>query len=162
MFRELLGVCMMVAFVMGTCQIAAHGQSITVTKTKPVGELVAKLKSQDEFERDEAMYELVKLGKAAVPALIGLVDDATGLKATPPEGYGNHYGKNVRGPLGWRAIGVGKQYYPVGLTVNRLAIRALGLIGDDRAVEALQEQAKKSSEVPPRNWSKLSESLSRR
>ncbi|MDK1032679.1 MAG: HEAT repeat domain-containing protein, partial [Planctomycetia bacterium] len=124
------------------CATGAVAQKITIVKMTPVEELIKKLKSDDEYARDEAMYALVQTGKKAVPALMKLVNDATALQATPPPGYDFHLGKGMQGDPKWH--GGGKQFYPSGLTVNRLAIRALGLIGDPAAVDVLVDQVKRS------------------
>ncbi|MDP6381490.1 MAG: HEAT repeat domain-containing protein, partial [Phycisphaerae bacterium] len=123
----------------------ADAQRITVAKTKPLDDVIKKLQSSDEFQRDEAMLELVKVGRPAVGQLVKLLGEAKEMPATPPQGYSFHYGKGSRGPIGWRGVGGGKQFYPVGLTVNRLAMRALGLIGDKRAVDALVEAEKRAA-----------------
>jgi len=144
MFQRIAEVGLAAVLVAALCHSAVFAQKITVAKTKPVGELIKQLKSQNEFERDEAMYALVEKGKASVPALVKLLGDATALQATPPPGFGHHYGQGTRHDVRWGDRG-GMQYYPSGLTVNRLAMRALGLIGDKRAVNALAAAEKQAA-----------------
>ncbi|MDK1031684.1 MAG: HEAT repeat domain-containing protein [Planctomycetia bacterium] len=148
MFGRTLKTGLLIAVVTGLFLTPALGQKITIVKARPIGEVLKALHSEDEYEGDEAMYEMVKMGKAAVPALVKLLGDAKELQANPPDGYTFHYGKGARGPIGWRGVGGGKQFYPVGLTINRLAMRALGLIGDKRAVNALVAAEKKAAN----NW----------
>ena len=119
------------------------GQSKTASAVKP---LSALLKHKNEHVRDGAMLALVRIGKPSVSALIKLLDDATEMPATIGESYTKRKYPELatsRSPLGWRQVGAGKLYAPVGLHVNRYAIRALGLIGERSSAAAIEAAEKK-------------------
>ncbi len=104
--------------------------------------LSSLLKHKNEHVRDEALLALIRIGKPSVPKLVKLVGDANEMPGTVPDSLKQHkYPDFVqsRSPLGWRQLSYGRLYGPVGRHVNRYAVRALGLIGDRDALEAIDE-----------------------
>ena len=113
------------------------GDMRSVEAVEPLAKL---LRHRNEHVRDEAMYSLVRIGKPSVAALTELTADSTELPATIGDTYRRHeYPGFVSStsPLGWRQLGSGKLYGPVGLYVSRYAIRALGLIGGRESLPAI-------------------------
>ncbi len=119
------------------------GRTGAAEAVKPLASL---LKHRNEQVRDESTLALVRIGKTSVPALVELLNDATEMPGTIDDSYTSHkypdYAQS-RQPLDWRQLGAGKLYAPVGLTVNRYAARALGLIGERTALPAIEAAEKK-------------------